>query len=301
MIRSDLVFGGNKMRKSTIFTGLFLLSIASPVFAETLGNEDVIQLSAVGLGNEAIIAKIKASANKFELTTDKMIELKSKGVSGPVIAAMLEMSNGSNVSNNAQSSPDSPDPLVPHPSGIYLLAEWLPQPRMLVMDPTTSNQTKTGGFLGYALTGGIASMSFNTVIPNANARNVSANGKPVFYFYFDQAGRSLSGGATNAFWQSGSVTSPNEFSLVRFKVKKNSREAKVGKFNIGGAKSGVMDKDRISFEYENVAPGVFKVFPLEELQAGEYGFLYSSTTGGGGIGGAGMGATTSKVFDFSIK
>ncbi len=290
------------MRRSFfLFAGLLFLSASSVAHAETLNNDDVVQLSAVGLGNEAIIAKIKASANKFELSTDKMIELKSKGVSGPVIAAMLEMSNGSNVSSNAQSSPDSPDPLVPHPSGIYLLADWLPSPKMLVMDPTTSNQTKTGGFLGYALTGGIASMSFNTVIPNANARNVSATRKPVFYFYFDQAGRSLSGGATNAFWQSGSVTSPNEFSLVRFKVKKNSREAKVGKFNIGGAKSGVMDKDRIPFEYDNVAPGVFKVFPSDALETGEYGFLYSSTTSGGGIGGAGMGATTSKVFDFSIK
>ncbi len=281
--------------------GLVLLGLASPAFAETLKNDDVIQLSAVGLGDQAIIAKIKASSNKFELSTDRMIELKSKGVSGPVIAAMLEMSNGSNVSSNAQSSPDSPDPLVPHPSGIYLLADWLPEPKMLVLDPTTSNQTKTGGFLGYALTGGIASMSFNTVIPNANARAVSGNGKPSFFFYFDQSGRSLSGGAANSFWQSGSVTSPNEFSLVKFKVKKNSREAKVGKFNIGGAKSGVMDKDRISFEYESIAPGVYKVFPSQTLEAGEYGFLYSSTTSGGGIGGAGMGATTSKVFDFSIK
>ncbi len=288
------------MRKSlSILAGLLLLS-ASPAIADTLSNDDVVQLSTVGLGDEAIIAKIKASANTFELSMANMIELKSKGVSGPVIAAMLDVSNGSNVSNNAQSSPNSPDPLVPHPSGIYLLADWLPQAKMLVIDPTTSNQTKTGGFLGYALTGGIASMSFNTVIPNANARTLSMVKKPAFYFYFDQAGRSLSGGG-NTFWQSGAVTSPNEFSLVKFNVKKSSREAKVGKFNIGGAKSGVMDKDRIPFEYENVAPGVFKVFPSNELPVGEFGFIYSSTTGGGGIGGMGVGATTSKVFDFSIK
>jgi hypothetical protein len=288
------------MRKSlSILGGLFLLT-ATPAMADTLSNDDVVQLSTVGLGDEAIIAKIKASANTFELSMAKMIELKSKGVSGPVIAAMLDVSNGSNVSSNAQSSPDSADPLVPHPSGIYLLADWLPQPKMMVIDPTTSNQTKTGGFLGYALTGGIASMSFNTVIPNANARTLSMARKPAFYFYFDQAGRSLSSGGNN-FWQSGAVTSPNEFSLVKFNVKKSSREAKVGKFNIGGAKSGVMDKDRIPFEYETVAPGVFKVFPSSELPIGEFGFIYSSTTGGGGLGGMGMGATTSKVFDFSIK
>jgi hypothetical protein len=273
--------------------------MAVPAYAETLSNADVVELSSIGLGDEAVIAKIKTSSNQFQLTTDDMIALKKSGVSGAVIAAMLEASSGATVSANAQMSSDSPDPLVPHPSGIYLLASWAEPPKMQVLDPTTSNQTKTGGFLGYAMTGGLASMSFKTVIPNSAARVKSTLTRPTFYFYFDQANRSLSTDGQNAIWQSGTVTSPNEFSLVRFDVKKNSREAKVGKFNIGGAKAGVMDKDRIPFSYETVVPGVFKVTPDAELPAGEYGFLYSSTTGGG-VGMAGMGATTSKIFDFSI-
>lgn len=276
-----------------------ILSTATPAFAETLSNDSVVQLSKIGLGDEAVIAKIKASSTKFDLTTADMIALKTAGVSGPVIAAMIEASQGAAVSSNAAGSIDSPDPLVPHPSGIYILADWLPEPKMQVIDPTTSNQTKTGGFLGYAMTGGLASMSFKTVIPNAAARVKSSAAKPTFYFYFDQAGRSLSKDGTNSFWMSGAVTSPNEFSLVRFDVKKDSREAKVGKFNIGGAKSGVMDKDRIPFSYELVTTGVYKVSPDADLLPGEYGFLYSSTTGGG-VGMAGVGATTSKVFDFSI-
>src|SRR3546814_6026741 len=68
--------------------------------------------------------------------------------------------------------------------------------------------------------------------------------------------------------------SPNEFSLVRFKEKKNGREARVGSFNIAGAKAGVMDKDRIAFSYDKVGPGVFKVSPEQALAPGEYGFLY---------------------------
>jgi hypothetical protein len=278
---------------------LAALVMAVPAQAETLSNADVVELSSIGLGDEAVIAKIKTSSNQFQLTTDDMIALKKAGVSGAVIAAMLEASSGAAVSANAQMSGDSPDPLVPHPSGIYLLASWAEPPKMQVLDPTTSNQTKTGGFFGYAMTGGLASMSFKTVIPNSAARVKSTVTRPTFYFYFDQANRSLSKDGQNAIWQSGTVTSPNEFSLVRFDVKKNSREAKVGKFNIGGAKAGVMDKDRIAFSYETVVPGVFKVTPDADLPAGEYGFLYSSTTGGG-VGMAGMGATTSKIFDFSI-
>jgi hypothetical protein len=278
---------------------LAALVMAVPAQAETLSNADVVELSSIGLGDEAVIAKIKTSSNQFQLTTDDMIALKKAGVSGAVIAAMLEASSGAAVSANAQMSGDSPDPLIPHPSGIYLLASWAEPPKMQVLDPTTSNQTKTGGFFGYAMTGGLASMSFKTVIPNSAARVKSTLTRPTFYFYFDQANRSLSTDGQNAIWQSGTVTSPNEFSLVRFDVKKNSREAKVGKFNIGGAKAGVMDKDRIPFSYETVVPGVFKVTPDADLPAGEYGFLYSSSTGGG-VGMAGMGATTSKIFDFSI-
>jgi hypothetical protein len=268
--------------------------------AETLDNRKVVQLIKVGLGNEAVIAKINASATQFDVSTDALVALKTAGVPSPVIAAMIDASSGANVSSNAAASSDSPDPKAPHPSGIYLLETWRAAGgRMLVIDPTTSNQTKTGGFLGYALTGGIASMSFKTVIPNAHAHSVAQTGRPAFYFYFDRANRSLSGGAASTFWMNGSVTSPNEFSLVRFDVKDNRREAKVGKLNIGGAKAGVMDKDRIPFSYTQIAPGVFEVKPDAALADGEYGFLYSSSTGTG-AGMAGLGATTAKIFDFSI-
>ena len=260
----------------------------------------MIALVNAGLGDEAIVAKVKASAGQYDTSTDALIRLKKAGASSPVIAAMIQASSGQSVATNQAGSVDSPDPLVPHPSGIYLLANWDQSPHMISIDASTSNQTKTGGFLGYALTGGLVSMSFKTVVPSPHARTVSNAHRPVFYFYFDQAGSSLSNGGSNSFWNAGAVTSPNEFSLVRFEVKKDHREAKVGKFNISGAKSGVMDKDRIPFTYTQVRPGVYKVVPEVDLPGGEFGFIYSASTGGGGIGASGVGAMTSKIFDFSI-
>ncbi len=286
------------MKRVAVVLALALATAAVPAQAETLDNAAVVSLVKVGLGDEAVIAKIKASSNRFDVSTDALIALKNAGASSAVIAAMIEASNGASVSANAAFSADSPDPRVPHPSGIYLLANWLAEPRMQVIDATTSNQTKTGGFLGYALTGGLASMSFKTVVPGAQARIASTAARPTFYFYFDQANRSLSNGGASV-WMAGAVTSPNEFSLIRFKVKEDRREAKVGKFNIGGAKAGVMDEDRIAFTYSQVLPGVYEVKPDLDLAPGEYGFIYSSSTGGGpGI--AGVGAMTSKIFDFSI-
>ncbi|MDP3905797.1 hypothetical protein [Novosphingobium sp.] len=287
-----------KIGRATIALALALS--AAPALGEVLDNSRIVSLVEVGLDEQAIIAKIKASGGQYDTSTDAMIALKKAGVPGSVIAAMIEASNGQTVSANAAGSADSPDPLAPHPSGIYVLANWQAEPKMVVIDPTTSNQTKTGGFLGYALTGGIASMSFKTVVPNAKARVVTEAARPKFYFYFDQAGRSLSGGATSAVWMAGAVTSPSEFSLVRFDVKDDRREAKVGKFNIGGAKAGVMDKARIAFSYNQIAPGVYEVSPDTDLPSGEYGFIYSATTGGGGMGLGGMGAMTSKIFDFSV-
>jgi hypothetical protein len=272
---------------------------ASPLHAETLTNDAVISLVVAGLGDEAVIAKIEGSASQFDTSTAALVALKNAGVSSAVIARMITANSTASARVNAAASLDNPDPRAPHPAGVYLLADWHQPARMQVIDATTSNQTKSGGFLGYALTGGIASMNFKTSIPNAHARIETAAPRPKFYFYFDQANTSLSNGARDGFWAAGAVTSPAEFSLVRFDVKKNSREAKVGKFNIGGAKAGVMDKDRIPFEYKMLASGVYEVQPSQALPAGEYGFLYSASTGGG-VGLAGVGAMTSRIFDFSI-
>lgn len=283
-----------------MMTAALACAVARPAAAETLDNAKVATLVQAGLGDEAVIAKVRSSAAVYDTSTDGLIALRKAGVSSAVIAAMIDAARAPNVSDNAAASSDSPDPRVPHPSGIYLLGDWLPEPKMLSIDPTTSNQTKTGGFFGYMMTGGIASMSFNTVLPNAQARMVAGAARPTFYFYFDQASRSLSTSGSASPWTTGAVTSPNEFSLVRFAIKKGRREAKVGKFNIGGAKAGVMDEDRIPFEYTQITPGVYQVRPNVELRPGEYGFIYSVSTGGGGIGLAGMGAQTSKIFDFSV-
>lgn len=290
------------MRKLALGMMLALapLAVSTSAWAETLTNDSVLTMVAAGLGDEVIIAKIKATPNTFDLSTAAIVALKAKGVSGPVLAAMLTGPSGA-VSAQAAMNADSPDPKVPHPSGVYMLQSDPAPGHMARIDPTTSNQTKSGGFLGYALTGGIASMSFKAVIPNAQARVFTAITRPTFYFYFDQANASLSNGAgfNGMFGQGAAVTSPSEFTLVRFDAKEGRREAKVGKFNITGVKTGVMDKDRIAFEYDQVSPGVFRVSPSGDLAPGEYGFLYS--TGGGGVGMMGAGNMTARVFDFSIR
>lgn len=258
---------------------------------ETSNDETVISLVKAGLGPEAVIAKINSSAGAYDTSTASLIRLKQAGVPDAVIAAMLNRSKSpvlaNGVANNA-----SPDPLTPHAPGIYLLDRTATS-RMVRIDATASNQMKTSNALGFAFSYGLSSMKMKTVIPNAVARASSTERRPSFYFYFDQGGPLAS---VSQFGSSFSpmAASPNEFSLIRFDQKKDHREAAIGSYSLGGVKSGVSDKARVAFTYDDVAPGVFKVTPTADLQPGQYGFL--SSVGAG----AGMGMMA-RIFDFGVN
>ncbi|MFM6830631.1 MAG: hypothetical protein ACKOVA_09925 [Novosphingobium sp.] len=263
--------------------------MAQPASAQSLSLDDVISLSKTGIGDDAIIAKIRSSDTHIDLSVDQMVDLKTKGVSGPVIAALLAEKKPAEV----KMSVDSPDPAVPHPAGVYLMDS--AASKMTRIDPVVTNQAKTGGLLGYAFTAGIASMSVKASIQNPTARTHASEARPSFYFFFDESNPSVT--SNTAAWASGTaatVTSPSEFTLVQLMAKKDRREARVGSVNIAGAKTGVMDKDQLKFDYKLVRPGVYLVQPMADLPKGEYGFMYSLTGGGT------AGAITARIFDFSI-
>lgn len=269
-----------------------VLLVATPVAAETLDNATVIQLVQAGIGNEAVIAKIRSTEGRYDLNADNLIALKAAGVPGEVIAAMIDGPDKPEAATAAMSLTDI-NPATPHPSGVYLIDKTANQ--LARIDPTMSTQAKTGGIFGYALTMGIASMSVKVAIAGDSARVVTRTATPSFYFFFDASNPATSNLASS--WAAGSaqtVTSPSEFTLIKLMEKKGRREARVGSLNIGGAKTGVMDSDRIAFDYEMVRPGVYKVTPKQPLRAGQYGFIYAIAGGGTN------GAMTARIFDFSV-
>lgn len=256
-----------------------LLATSAPVLAETLDNDTVVTLLSAGLGDDVVIAKIKASSSTFDTSIEQILVLKEKGVSGPVIAAMI---TASSAPVKVAVSLDSPDPMVPHPSGIYLSGV----EKMTRIESTTTRQARTSGMLGAALTGGLSGMRVKAAINGAVANVSTVEKAPTFYFYFDQEAQGL--GAAG-----GAVTSPNEFSLIRFEKKKDKREAVVGSVGIGGTKAGLRDKDQIDFKIDQISPGVYKIVPTGTLLPGEYGFI-------SGAIGSGANATF-RVFDFTVN
>lgn len=288
---AQIAVGSNQPTFRPISPGVAapVAQVAAPAVrgVDTLNNSTIISLVRAGLGQESIIAKINASNGSYDTSTDALIQLKQAGVFDGVIAAMLQRS-ATPVLTNAVADSSSANPLAPHAPGIYLL-DSRGSSRMVRIDATMANQTKSSNLLGYALTSGISSMKMKAVIPNPNARVEAAARRPVFYFYFTQSGAlaSLSQFGSNF---TAMAASPNEFSLVRLDQKKDRREASVGSFGVfSGVKSGISDKARVSFTYEDVAPGVFKVTPSGDLLPGQYGFLHSVTPGAG-----------ARVFDFAV-
>lgn len=285
----------NNLRRTLFGLVIFsALATAHPALAEKLSNDDVIMLLEAGLGEEAVIAKIETSEGNYTTDTSSLLSLRQKGVPSSVIAAMVKRSVAP-----VELSDSSPDPLAPHYPGMYLFDGVSAEPRMWKIDPTSSTQTKTGGIFGYALTGGIASASVKAVIPGEKAKISSKVTRPVFYVYFDTDAGYSSGMFSTGF--GAAIQTPNEFSLVRLMEKKGKREARIGSMNIAGAKAGVMDKDQIAFDYEQIAPSVFKVTPQVDLEPGQYGFVFA-VGGGVGPGLAGSAGTAgARVFAFGVE
>ncbi|WP_199554588.1 hypothetical protein [Sandaracinobacteroides hominis] len=259
-------------------------------------NDAVITLAKAGLPDDAIVAKIRSGPTAFDLSTDGLIALKNAGVSGPVMAAMIAPTPAA---APAELSIDSPDPNVPHYPGLYMLVKNNGTgDKMVRIDATMSNQARTSNLLGYALTMGIASMSLKASVPGESARIQTKHPQPTFYAFFEESiPRSLQN-ANSSTWASGigtTTSSPAEVSLVRFAEGDNRRDAKVGRVNIGGAKTGVMEKDQIEFDSEMLKPGVYRIVPAQMLTPGEYGFI--QTIAGGGKNGA----MSARVFDFGVE
>jgi len=158
----------------------------------------------------------------------------------------------------------------PLPNGEY---------KLTVLEQASSQGSKTGGGLGFALTGGIKKMKTKTVIPGQHASIRTSEAQPVFYFYFEDkaAGLGKFGTAT--------VSNPNQFALVKLDVTKSSRETIIGESGLSGMNTGAAEKSMVTFKSERLRSGLYKVAANGPMEPGEYCFLASQG---------------SQIFDFAV-
>ena len=283
------------MRKS-ILAVIFLALCPLLVAQQALNNDSVIKLVKAGLSDDLIVSTINASAGSFDTSTNGLIALKTAGASDKVVMAIMLKGNSNSAASatpaTAAVGTNPDDPAAPHEAGIYIFCDSAPAgSKMTMLEPNVYTQGKTGGVFASAMTYGIAKVKMKAVLRGAHANARVSDSQPVFYFYFEKTGAGLSN-ATGFF---SATTTPNEYTLLKFTIKGETRETVIGSMNAFGGSGGTDDKAVTNFTYTKLRPGVYKVMLNAALEPGEYGFISS----GGSVGVGPMGSTTnSRVFDF---
>jgi len=262
-----------------------------------LTNHDITEMVSLGLSDDVVVDKIHAAeATDFDTSIEGMKALKAAKVSDAIIRAMINPrpsiagSAGSSADQKPAVKADPNDPNSPHDPGIYMYAKTRTGVELLMLEPTVYSQGKSGGVFASAMTYGIAKMKWKAVVQGPHANLKSSDSGMAFYFYFEEASAGLSHASF------GGTTTPNEFTLLKFDEKKDSRETVVMTANAFGASSGTDQKANVHFSFTKLMAGVYKVTPDLPLQPGEYCFLSSVGIGAYGAGSAGA----SRLFDFAV-
>jgi len=260
-----------------------------------MNNNDVIEMLGLGLADDVIIDKIHAaSATDFDTSIEGLKALKAAKVSDVVIRVMINphpAPAGAAIANKESAPPGDPnDPNSQHDPGIYIYSKGKNGLQLTMLEPTVYSQGKSGGMFKSAMTYGIAKIKWKAVVKGAHANIKTADRGAAFYFYFEESSPGLSHASF------GGTTTPNEFTLLRFEEKKDSRETAVMQMNAFGGSSGTDQKANTGFTFTKLRPGVYKVVPDAVLTPGEYCFLSSTGIGAFGAGAAGA----SRLFDFSV-
>ncbi len=261
---------------------IFALSLLLPIFSLAqsnviLSNADIVKLSSLDLPPSAIISKIKNSKTHFDVSVEALVELKKNNVHGDVISEMITASSHEQAVADGQK--DMNDPKTMRKPGIYYYNKSDPTNLFIPIDATSVSATKTGGLgtrLAQSYTYGIVKNKYISSLSGAHAHREIPHSKPKFYFYLNNS----------------NVGSPNDFALVKLKEKRNTREMTIASANSYGASIGIDDKEKIDFNYERIADGIYKVYAKEPMDIGEYCFVYI-----GAVPGIFSGY---KVYDFSI-
>jgi len=260
--------------------------------SKKMTNQDVVDMISIGLSDDVIVDKIhSAEETDFDTSLDSLKALKKANASDTVIRAMINPHSAAPAA--AMPTPlagDPNDPNTAHDAGIYLYANTRNGRQMQLLEPTVYSQGKSGGTFKSAMTYGIAKVKWKAVVRGEHANLRTSDTGAVFYFYFEEKSAGLS---HNSF---GTVTTPNEFTLLRLEVKRDTRETTVMKANAFGASSGTDDKYTIPFSQTRLSAGVYKVVPNAPLRPGEYCFLSAAGMGAYAPGSA----AASREFDFGI-
>jgi hypothetical protein len=274
----------------TLLCVLLPLAVRSQQLTKRLTNQDVIDMTGMGLSDDVIVAKIRSASAADCLGVDTSLDglksLKTANVSDAVIKVMVSPASAPVALVPGSAAPAAfGDPNLPPPEvGVY----WKDGANFVPIEGQPTSHTKAGGKMGSLLTDGMRSLHWDATLEGPSSKNRVKDHKPLFYFYVPDG------------------ASASDFSLIRLNKKEHRREFEIGSFGgMNGGKSGLKKDKELSFQFEHVAIRTFRITLDEELKSGEYAFFLSTGQelqgGGGGRGTKGSGGSVSgRIYDFGV-
>lgn len=255
---------------------LAALCVAAPTYAQqqskALTNADIEQMMKAGLDEAIVVKAIESSPCAFDTTPSELIRLKSAGVPGKVISAMLTPGKphaAAVTGPPAAAGVVLPDGLVlPEEAGAYALQNG----RVIEIQSEVVN-FRTGGLLKSMATMGMTGGHVNGTArgPHSPTKLTSA---AVLYLRCPEG------------------VTPGEYQLLDLWEKEGRREFRALTGGIAHASSGA-DKNLVEFSYDKVAPRTYKL-RFNALKRGEYGLLPPGATASANA------ASSGKIYSFSI-
>lgn len=298
-------------------------------------NQAVLHMVDGRLPHDLIITKIRASSTAFDVSTEGLVVLQQRKVPRAIIQVMMQAGSNSRPPDSGGASvvppPSAPQPpppnarppmggvpetsrgelgagpvvggpraetsplppsRIPKEPGIYLYLPSRASAALIRLEPTVYTASRTANVLGSALTAGLSKAKIKAAVRSPRAAIQITDPQVEFYFVFEQQSAGLS--ASNSWFSQ--LSSPNEFALVQFEVKTNTREVTVGEVGALGAEVGTDDKANVPFTFERLSPGIYRVLSHQALPMGQYAFLSVA----GPTGSAGGAASPNRLFDFGV-
>ena len=279
------------MTRLICLASVLFLSLVSTGWSQELAhritNKDIIDMVAIGLSDDVIIAKIRsASAGdnlKFDTSLTGLKDLKAAKVSDPVIKVMI---NPIPPAAPVVMAPTaiSNDPNLPPPEvGVY----WKNGNSFALIQGQAISQSKVGGKAGSFFTYGMRNEHWDAYLNGPASNNTVNEHQPIFYLYVPEG------------------SSASDYLLIKLEKKGNHREFEVGSFGgLTGGKAGVKRDKQVEITAEHVGIRTYKVKLAQDLKPGEYAFFMGTgqqATMAGGSGSARSGGSTAgRVYDFRI-
>jgi hypothetical protein len=280
--------------RKLLILGVVLVSCVTwtQQMSHRLTNQDVIDMVALGLSDDVIIAKIHAATKPedlaFDTSTEGLKALKAGKVSDQVLKVMISPAPAPApvpaAAGAASGITPVADPnLPPQEVGVY----WRNGYSFERVEGEIVSQAKVGGRAGSYFTYGMRSQHWDAYINGPTSKNRVKERRPLFFFYVPDG------------------ASASDFILIKLEKKGNRREFQIGSFGgVTGGKSGVKRDKEVPYKADHVAIRTYRITLAEDLKPGEYAFfmgtgqqsMMSSATVASTSGGSASG----RIYDFTI-